>query len=109
MNPTLYSVCFAGEAKRSVLCTQCLSDGHGTGQCPDNLFLWPGMFGPPQGLGSVQSANLSGAGGVLRTRQMLQTSYLFNAKEGPRCTYSHCKFAHRCAICKGPHARYFYH
>lgn len=106
LNPTLYSLCFAGKAKRSVLCAHCLSDSHGSAQCPDNLFPWQGMFGPPQGVGPVQSA-MFGAGGASRTRQTLQTCHLYNAKDGPRCTYSQCKFAHRCAVCKGPHARYY--
>ena len=37
----------------------------------------------------------------------LQTCHLYNAKDGPRCTYTNCKFVHRCAVCKGPYARYY--
>ena len=46
LNPTLtlYSLCFAGKAKRHVACTFCLSDIHSSDQCPDNpakfFLLW---------------------------------------------------------------------
>ena len=58
VNPTLYSLCFAGKAKRSMLCTHCLSDSHKREQCPDNLFPWLGMFGPPQGLSLAHCSSL---------------------------------------------------
>ena len=44
LNPTLYSLCFAGKAKRHVACNFCLSDNHTPDQCPDNppRYLYPG-------------------------------------------------------------------
>ena len=53
-NPTLYSRCFAGKAKRHVACNFCLSDSHLSEQCPDNparmFFPWlqsaPGLGAP---------------------------------------------------------------
>ena len=37
LNPTLYSLRFAGKAKRHVTYASCLSDNHSTEQCPENL------------------------------------------------------------------------
>ena len=31
------SLCFAGKAKRLVMCASCLSDSHATDQCPENV------------------------------------------------------------------------
>ena len=37
LNPTLYSLCFAGKAKHLVVSAHCLSDSHATDQCPENM------------------------------------------------------------------------
>ena len=34
INGTLYSLCFAGKAKKSAICAHCLSDNHSTELCP---------------------------------------------------------------------------
>ena len=46
LNPTLYSLCFAGKAKRNIVCAYCLSDNRTTASCPDNTILFPWQ-GPP--------------------------------------------------------------
>ena len=106
LNPTLYSLCFAGKAKRNMVCANCLSDSHHTASCPDNavFFPWQGLPTQPTPPAQAQPAV---AMGPAKPRFSSQVCYLFNDKEGPRCTYPSCKFAHRCAICKGPHARFF--
>ena len=104
LNPTLYSLCFAGKAKRNVVCAYCLSDSHETASCPDNTILFPWQGPPTRQPVQVQPPV---AVGPTRQRSSSQVCYLFNAREGPRCTYPECKFAHRCALCKGPHARFF--
>ena len=35
----------------------------------------------------------------------LRICHLFNARDGPKCTYSPCKFAHVCSACKANHPR----
>ena len=35
VNTTLYSLCFAGRAKRSSICAHCLSDNHTSENCPE--------------------------------------------------------------------------
>ena len=36
ISPTLFSLCFAGKARRNVACSHCLSDNHVSDNCPDN-------------------------------------------------------------------------
>ena len=35
LNPTLFSLCFAGKARRNIVCLHCLSDNHVSDSCPD--------------------------------------------------------------------------
>ena len=103
LNPTIYSLCFAGKAKKNVVCSHCLSDSHASVNCPENMtFPWQGLF---TGVGYPQVAQQAQT--MSKPRSALQTCHLYNARDGPRCTYANCKFAHRCAACKGPHARYY--
>ena len=58
LNPLLYSLCFAGKARRNVACCHCLSDMHTSEACLENptraLLSWsmpsfaPGTSMPPQ-------------------------------------------------------------
>ena len=95
LNPTLYSLCFAGKAKRPVACTICLSDIHSSDQCPNNpeKFVLPWQQPMPSLVAPVLPA------------PKLRICHLFNARDGPRCTYRQCKFAHICSLCRGPHPR----
>ena len=101
LNPTLFSLCFAGKARQNIACAHCLSDNHVSDNCPDNpshsLFMWQypssaAAIAPPMPMGGVQS-------------QRLRICNLSNARDGPRCTYTPCKFAHLCSFCKGAHPR----
>ena len=43
LNPTLFSLCFAGKARRNITCAHCLSDNHTSDTCLDNpshSFFW---------------------------------------------------------------------
>ena len=43
LNPTLFSLCFAGKARCNIACAHCLSDNHTSDTCPDNpshSFFW---------------------------------------------------------------------
>jgi len=94
LNPTLYSLCFAGKAKRHVACHFCLSDIHSSDQCPDN----PAKLFPPWQQPMPFTAPVLPA-------PKLQVCHLFNSRDGPRCTYRQCKFAHICSLCRGSHPR----
>ena len=81
LNPTLYSLCFAGKAKKHVACSFCLSDNHVSGSKPHPR--WEFQFCPPM--------------------QKLRTCHFFNTRDGSCCIYQQCKFAHLCTLCKSPH------
>ena len=68
LNPTMYSLCSAGKAKRNVVCVSCLSDSHETASFPDNTVLFPWQGLPTRQTFPAQARPAS-------------------AKEGPRCTY----------------------
>ena len=95
LNPTLYSLCFAGKAKKHVACGFCLSDNHVSDQCPDN----------PTRVCLPWQQPTSTLGVPVAPTQRLRICHLFNARDGSRCTYRQCKFAHLCALCRGPHPR----
>ena len=118
LNPTLHSLCLAGRARRNKFCSACLSDNHSVEQCPE---AWQ-MFPPFGSAGQYRSASpLSpfyphpgpfsfGAGGGQPPAPPfgppgVPTCKLFNKLEGQRCTFTPCKYAHVCTICRGPHAR----
>ena len=100
LNPTFYSLCFAGKAKRLVMCASCLSDSHATDQCPENVDIGAAFMSWQQGTGGSAALPTGSSSG-----SKAKLCYLFNAKEGSRCTYSPCKYTHRCMVCKGPHPR----
>ena len=87
INGTLYSLCFAGKAKRSAICIYCLSDNHTSEKCPE---------APPTAKRNPTSASSPGS---------LEICRLFNANGGSRCHYAKCKFAHRCSVCNQDHPR----
>ena len=35
----------------------------------------------------------------------LHICHLFNTRDGPKCTYNPCKFAHVCSACRANHPR----
>ena len=54
LNPTLFSLCFAGKARRNIACAHCLSDNHTSDTCPENpsrpFFLWQHPGATPSGV-----------------------------------------------------------
>ena len=98
LNPTLYSLCFAGKARRHVVCSFCLSDNHSSEQCPEN----PNCLAASLPLYHTPAVPAPVFGGAPRAEKLCN---LFNAKEGPRCGFRNCKFAHKCSACRGAHAR----
>lgn len=106
--PTLFSLCFAGNAKCSIACAHCLSDNLTSDSCPDNpshsSFLWqhPGGTFPPAGVAHLMGVGPP-VGGAHPVR--LGLCHLFYARDGPKCRYSPCNFAHICSTCRANHPR----
>ena len=107
VNTSLYSLCFAGKVRRATVCRHCWSASHTSGECPEAslqplqqlqsalLQLQPPMqhLQPSTQHRQATSNTSSGSGDLCR---------LFNSKEGNKCHYKRCKFAHRC---NGAHPR----
>ena len=90
----LYNECFTGRAKAKVLCRHCLADSHVDVQCP--------LADPQQ---QQPRASLSHA--ATQPSRSVEICGLFNQPSGNKCTYTNCRYAHICALCRrGPlHAR----
>ena len=95
INPTLYSLCFAGKAKKSAICIHCLSNNHNSAQCPETQSVWPPQctFVPPAYTSPVQGPSATAS----------ELCRLFNAKGESKCRYRRCRYLHACARCKGDH------
>ena len=92
------SLCFAGKANHLTGYASCLSDSHTTDQCPENVDIGAAFMSWQQGTGGLAALPTGSSSG-----SKAKLCYLFNAKEGSRCTYNPCKYAHHYMICKGPH------
>ena len=94
LNLTLFSLCFAGKARRNIACAHCLSDNYASDMCPENpsrsFFWWQHPSATPAGTAPpVGVAPLVGGPHPVR----LCNCHLFNTRDGPKYTYSPCKFA----------------
>ncbi len=94
INITLYSICFASSAKHTSVCALCLNDSHSTENC--------GGQGCLRGRHNQQE-QVQHLHGTLGRWQSAEIFRLYNHPIGPRCTFSPCKYAHRCALCRGAH------
>ena len=97
LNPTLFSLCFAGKARRNVACTYCLSDNHGSDGCPEN----PSKVTLPWQVASWTTQHSNTPPRSAKTR----ICYLYNSRQKSECSYDPCRFTHVCSICKGNHPR----
>ena len=92
INGTLYSLCFAGKAKKSAVCAHCLSDNHSTERCPE---------APPSSSKSRQGDRDY----TRRDRETAPICRLFNAPGGSRCRFKHCRYLHQCIACGQDHPK----
>ena len=101
INPSIFSVCFTGRAKRGQKCEWCLSASHSSGDCangagesevsqrPRAIELAVGSRGRPS-MGRSPPPGYNGT----------DACKLFNEQ---RCFYQRCKFRHICLACGGDH------
>ena len=103
INPSLYSICFAGAARTSTRCDLCLSLTHETRDC---ALSGGGEREVGARISAIESAVLS----LSASRPATIPSY-----SGPvqrreicrnwnqnRCSYVRCRFRHVCRVCQGP-------
>ena len=88
LNTTLYSLCFAGRAKRNHICSHCLSNNHGSDACPEASFSTPRRSLPHH---------------PHHPHHALQHPQRKNARGGPKCHCKACHFLHACSRCRGDH------
>ena len=112
IEPTLYSMAVTGHSKRRERCTYCFSPDHRTHACPIQQQQQPGLWVQQPQQGYVNQVSQYRAQYIPQDRprapkrkQEQDICYLFNAREGDRCHYKECRFAHSCAICRGNHPR----
>ena len=87
----LYSETFTGRAKAIDSCSTCLSELHRTTDCPRALQVPISIPSSSQALQDYP------------TESDTTFCFLFNHRDGDRCTFVPCKYGHFCRECKGRH------
>ena len=103
LNPTLYSICTAGKARKVTRCELCLNSDHTTKECASLADSDPDVGTRVKAIESVILAmsgqTPTGTGNHSRQpRGLPPICQLFNRK---RCWFRRCKFRHVCMICGG--------
>ena len=110
INPTLYSICFAGHARRLARCTICLSTNHPVEHCPQAMYQFTAIEGQLSGYthysqNPPQFPRPQPPRPALRQRAAtVEICMLYNSREGSRCTFARCRYAHICLYCRGAHS-----
>ena len=94
VNTTQYSLCFA--------CCHCLIDNHPFESCPEAPQS-TALIHPPPAQRPMPTNLATSASVTHRTANSVGICRLFNARDGPRCFYKACRYAHACMKCKGGH------
>ena len=94
VNPSLYTVCFTGKARKANHCDLCLSAAHKMDNCHLAADEDPDLAVRMQ---AVESAVVAFSG---RPKQSAEICRLFNEK---RCRFRSCKYCHICQLCLGNH------
>ena len=109
INPTIYTLCFAGSARTATRCDLCFATTHATKECAQQGDPDPGVR---ERLRAIEKVVLSLAPegrkpsppppprGGRQDRPSGEVCRLFNDN---RCTYPWCRHAHVCSGCGGAH------
>ena len=105
LNPTLYSICFTGNAQKVARCELCLGFTHTAAECALRGEADPEM---PGRVKAVESAILALAAGVPkstlpRTSFGLPSGQLCRKYNKEGCTFPACRHTHACVLCSGKH------
>jgi hypothetical protein len=103
INPSLYTLCFTGKAKKVPRCELCMSASHKTEDCSLAGDEDPDMAKRMKAVESavVAFSSSSGNNEAGRSQRSMEICRLFNEK---RCRFRNCKYRHVCSGCKGLHA-----
>ena len=103
VNPSLYTICFTGKARRAVRCDLCLSAAHKTHECSLATDEDPDLVHRLKAVESAVVAFSTNSQGSAPTRgyRSSEVCRLFNEK---RCRFRNCKYRHICRACEGNHA-----
>ena len=102
INPSLYSICFAGAARNNKRCELCLSLTHESRDC---ALSGEGEQEVGARLSAIESAVLSLTAARPATNTPLPTPQrreICRSWNENRCTYPRCRFRHACRVCFGP-------
>ena len=100
VNPSLYTVCYTGRARKTARCERCLSAGHKTEECS---LLGEDDTDVSKRLKAIESAVvvLTQAGNPNAGKgQAGEICRKFNRGD---CTLRFCRYAHLCSACRGSH------
>ena len=98
VNPSLYTVCFTGKARKATRCDLCLSAAHKTEDCHLTSDDDPDLA---KRVRAVESAVVAFSGRPQGVRiQSMEICRLFNER---RCKFKNCKYRHVCHLCASNH------
>ena len=100
VNPSLYTICFTGKAKRMGRCERCLSAAHKTEECSLPNEDDPDMAKRLKTIEAAVMALTQSSSSSLPRGQSGEICRKYNRGE---CTFRYCKYGHRCATCRGNH------
>ena len=100
MNPSLYTICFTGKAKRTGRCERCLSAAHKTEECS-----LPNEDDPDMAkrLKTIEAAVMALSQSSSSSVPRGQSGEICRKYNRGECTFRYCKYGHRCATCRGNH------
>ena len=100
VNPSLYTICFTGKAKRTGRCERCLSAAHKTEECS-----LPNEDDPDMAkrLKTIEAAVMALTQSSSSSMLQGQSGELCRKYNRGECTFHYCKYGHRCATCRGRH------
>ena len=99
VNPSLYTVCFTGKARKTTRCDLCLSLAHKTEDChlstDDDPDLSKRMRAVESAVVAFSSNNM-----VMKMPLSSEVCRLYNQR---KCKFRNCKYGHICQRCSGNH------
>ena len=96
VNPSLYTICFTGKAKRTGRCERCLSAAHKTEECSLLNEDDPDMA---KRLKTIEAAVMALTQSSSSSMPRGQSGELCRKYNRGECTFRYCKYGHRCATC----------